>query len=149
MKNSAFIKLADEEDSQYIDIYTEYGVSFMKGSYLTLLKKSASKGYVKNDSRLRHGVQMVAKAKYAKFSERTLSLSFLMEANTASQFTERYEAFEAKVYQGLFFLKIPSKNRVFKLVCNDIKPKQEYFGNRATFTLELTEPNPNDRLSIE
>ena len=148
MKNSAFIKLAGEADSAYVDIFTEYGVSFLKGSYLTLLKKSPSKSYVENDSRLSHGVQIVAKPAYAKYAKRTLALTFLLEANSAAQFSSRFEAFQDKLLQGMFFLKIPSKNRIFKLVYNDIKPKQEYRGNRAIFTLELTEPNPQDRLSI-
>lgn len=148
MKNSAFIKLAGEADSAYVDIFTEYGVSFLKGSYLTLLKKSSAKGYVENESRLAHGVQMVAKPAYAKYSKRTLSLTILLEAGSSSQFSSRLEAFQDKLLQGLFYLKVPSKNRIFKLVYNDIKPKQEYRENRATFTLELTEPNPQDRLSI-
>lgn len=149
MKNSAFIKLEGEEDSQYIDIFDEYGVSFMKGEYLKLLSKAATKSYVENESRLQHGVQMIAKPKYARFQKRTVSCSILMEASSASQFSSRFEAFTEKVSQGLFYLKIPSKNRIFKLVYSDLKIKQEYRGNRATFTLEMTEPNPNDRLSIE
>lgn len=148
MKNSAFIKLPDDEDTQYVDIYTEYGVSFLKGAYLTLLNKSASKGYVENDSRLQHGVQLVAKPKYAKYQKRTVTVGLLLEAATASEFSDRFEAFTSKISQGIFYLKIPSKNRIFKLVYNDIKIKQQFRGNRATFTLEITEPNPQDRLSI-
>ena len=147
MKNSAFIKTDGTEDA-YVDIYDHYGVSFIKGSYLTLLKKSASKGYVENDSRLQHGVQMVAKPKYSRYAKRSLSLQILMEASSSSEFSTRLESFTDKLSQGQFLLKIPSKNRIFKLVYNDIKIKQEYRGNRATFTLELTEPNPNDRLTI-
>ncbi len=148
MKNSAFIKLNGQEDSQYIDIFTEYGVSFLKGSYLTLLKKSSSKGYVENDSRLQHGVQMVAKAKYARYQKRSLSVTILLEASNESQFSDRFEAFQDKISQGLFLLKIPSKSRVFKLVYNDLKIKQEFRFNMATFTLELTEPNPEDRIKL-
>lgn len=143
MKNSAFIKLADEEN--FVDIYTTYGISFVKGSWLTLLKKSQSKGYVENDSRLEHGVRMVAKPEYAKFAKRSLSLTILLEASSASEFSSRLEAFTQKVSQGLFFLKVPSKDRVFKLVYTDLKIKQEYRNFKATFTLEITEPNCNDR----
>lgn len=148
MKNSAFIRLADESDDKYVDIYDTYGVSFLKGSYLALLKKSASKDFVENDSRLEHGVQMVAKPDYAKYSKRTVSVSIIMEANTSAQFSTRFETFQDKIMQGLFYLKIPSVNRVFKLVYSDLKIKQEYRGNFATFTLEMVEPNPQDRLSI-
>lgn len=148
MKNSAFIRLADETDDKYVDIYETYGVSFLKGSYLTFLKKSASKGFVENDSRLEHGVQMVTNPDYAKYSKRTVSVSLLMEASSASQFSSRFEAFQDKIMQGLFYLKIPSICRVFKLVYSDLKIKQEYRRNFATFTLEMTEPNPQDRISV-
>ncbi len=148
MKNSAFIRLADETDDEYVDIYETFGISFLKGTYLTLLKKSSSKDYVENDSRLQHGVQMVAKPDYAKYSKRTVSVTILMEASTAAQFSSRFEMFQDKIMQGLFYLKVPSINRVFKLVYSDLKIKQEYYRNFATFTLEMVEPNPQDRLVV-
>lgn len=148
MKNSAFIRLAGETDAQYVDIFTTYGVSFIKGEYLKLISKAASKGYVSNSSRLQHGVQMLAKPAYAKYASRTVSLQILLEAGSASEYVNRIEAFTDKISQGLIFLKIPSRHRIFKLVYNDMKPKQEFMDNRATFTLEMTEPNVNDRITI-
>lgn len=148
MKNSAFIRLAGESDAQYVDIFTTYGVSFLKGSYLTLLSKSSSKGYVSNNSRLSHGVQMLASPAYAKYASKKVSVTIIMEASSMSQFVTRLENFTDKVSQGLFYLKVPSRHRVFKLVYSDIKPKQEFQGNYATFTLEMTEPNVNDRITI-
>lgn len=148
MKNSAFIKLSGEADSAYRDIFTNYGVSFLKGSYLTLIMKSGSKGYVMNNSRLAHGVQVVATSTYAKYNARTLSLTFLMEASSVTDFVTKLENFTDLLNSGLFYLKVPSKKRVFKLVYNNIKPKQEFRNNKATFTLELTEPNPQDRVTL-
>ena len=148
MKNSAFIKLDGEADSAYRDIYTNYGVSFVKGSYLTLIMKSASKGYVQNNSRLSHGVQLLASSGYAKYNSRTLSLTLLMEASTVAQFVTRLENFTDLLNSGLFFLKVPSKKRVFKLVYSNLKPKQEFKNNKATFTLDLMEPNPQDRVVL-
>lgn len=148
MKGSAFIKLATEADSAYVDIYTQYGVSFIKGSYMKLMSKAASKGYVTNESRLEHGVRIIAKAQYAKYASRTVSVDILMEAASEDAFNTRYENFTAKISQGLIFLKIPTKKRVFKLVYSNIKPKEEYKGNYGTFTIDLMEPNPNDRLVL-
>ena len=148
MKGSAFIRLASEQDSAYVDVYDTYGVSFVKGSYLTLVKKSASKGYVTNDSRLNNGVQMVADSDYAKLSSRQFSVTILMEASTKANFVTYLENFTAKISNGLIFLKIPSVKRVFKLVYNDMDIKQEYRGNKATFTLKLTEPDPTDRVTL-
>ena len=148
MKNSAFIKLAEEADSQYVDIYTQYGVSFIKGAYLQLLKRSASKSYVENDSSLDNGVQMVAKQRYGKYQKKSVSVQFLLEASDRQQYVSRVEGFIDKISQGLFCLKIPSLYRVFRLVYTDIKIKQEFRNNHATFTLEMVEPNPMDRVNL-
>ena len=145
MKNSAFIKLADEWEGSYVDIYTKYGVSFVKGSYLQLIRKGASKGYVTNESRLQHGVRMVAKPEYAKYKSRSVSVTILLEASSRRDYVNKIEAFTEKISQGLFCLKIPSCYRVFRLVYTDMKIKQEFRNNHATFTLEMTEPNPDDR----
>ena len=145
MKNSAFIKLAGEHDALYEDIYTEYGVSFVKGSYLQLIRKGATKAYVSNDSRLQHGIRMVAKPEYSKLNSRNIQVTILLEANSRAQYVSRIEAFTDKITRGLFCLKIPSCYRVFRLVYTDMKIKQEFRDNRATFTLEMTEPNPDDR----
>lgn len=145
MKGSAFIKLNGEEDSAYVDIFDTYGVSFMKGSYVELLKPASTKGYVKNESRLANGVQYVAKPTYAYVAEKKLTVTIYLEASTVSQYVTRLEGFLDKISQGLFLLKIPSRFRVFKLVYSDIKNIKEYSNQFATFTLELIEPNPKDR----
>lgn len=148
MKNSAFIKLPTEDDSAYIDIFEQYGVSFIKGSYYKLLCNGKAKEYVTNTSRLEHGTRYLAKAEYSKLAENTVSLEVLFEANTERDFVDNLEAFIDKLSNGMFYLKIPSKYRVFKLVYKDIQPKQEYRNKKATFTLSLTEPNPKDRITL-
>lgn len=148
MKGSAFIKLSTEEDSAYEDIFTEYGVSFIKGSYIKLINGGKAKDYVKNESRLEHGTRYIAKRQYIKQSEKTITLDILLEADTMSDFVTRYEAFTNRISDGLIFLKIPSRYRVFKLVYSDIMPKQEYRNKKATFTLSLIEPNPKDRIVL-
>ena len=149
MKNSAFIKLSTESDNQYIDIYEQYGVSFFKGAYLKLLNMSAVKEYVTNNDRLSHGVQYLLGNNFSRFNEKTTAVEILMEAETQQQFIERYEDFTSKLSSGLFFLKLPSRYRILKLVYSDISVKQEYCNGYATFTLSLKEPNPKDRIIIQ
>lgn len=138
-----------EQDSSYIDIYTVYGVSFLKGSYFTMLNRASSKGYVSNDSRLENGVRMVAKPQYAKYASRTFSVQIIMQAASEPALVDKYEAFTDKISGGLFLLKLPSKKRVLKLVYSNIKPGLEYKGGFATFTLDLIEPNPKDRIKLQ
>lgn len=148
MKNSAFIKLAGETDASYEDLFTVYGVSFLQGSYIEFLKRSSAKDYVTNESRVAHGVQYVATPEYGKFNEKHFSVQILLEASSPQEFVNRFEAFQDKLLQGMFYLKIPSKHRVFKLVYSNLKIGSEYKRNYATFTLDLIEPNPKDRIEI-
>ena len=148
MRNSAYIKTSDE-GAQYVDIYSEYGVSFMKGSYLKLLNYSKAKEYVQNDSRLENGVQILATADYAKVMARTISLNIFMEAGSRYEFVNRYEAFTKLLNHGVFFLKIPSSYRAYKLVYSDIQPSQDFNGKYGIFALSLIEPNPEDRVHYD
>ena len=148
MKNSAFIKLASEEDSSYVDIYTTYGVSFLKGSYYKMIKRGSSKGYTSNESRLTDGIQYLAKPSFAKYSKKAFSVEILLEASSMSDYVSKIESFTDKISSGLFFLKIPSRFRVFKLVYTDMKEKQEFRNGKAIFTLDLEEPNPRDRIVL-
>lgn len=149
MKGSAFIKLQTEEDSSYEDIFSMYGVSFFKGSYLKLLNTSKAKEYVKNESRLEHGTRYLASPQYAKRGEKEISLDILLEADSMTDFVSKYESFTDRISSGLFFLKIPTYHRIYKLVYSDITTKQEFRGGKATFTLRLIEPNPKDRIVIQ
>ena len=148
MKGSAFIKLASEADTSYEDIYTVYGVSFIKGSYQKLQDAGKAKTYVSNESRLEDGRRYVITSTYAKREEKKISLDILFEASTMKNYVDNYEAFVNRISTEIFFLKIPSRYRVFKLVYSDIKIKQEYRNNKAIFTLELVEPNPRDRIVL-
>ena len=148
MEKQAFIKLASDPESAYIDIDT-YGITLIRGWREALLTPPAVKEYITNESRLQDGVSVIAKPEYAKKAKREISLSFYLEGQDETDYLQKYEAFLNKIaYKGEFYLKVPCLGRVFKLVYSQCSQYGDYGLKRSKFTLKLTEYNPNDRPEI-
>ena len=146
MKGQAFIKYPDEDDAKYRDLYETYGVTLTRGWREALLKPAAVKDYSKNDSRLEDGIRIIAKKEYAKKKEREIQLSFLLEAESETQYLANYENFLNDIaYSGMIYLKIPVMKKVFKVVYTDCQKFGDFGLKKGNFTLKLTEPNPADR----
>ena len=149
MKGSAFIKLTTEADSAYVDIYDTYGVSFTKDTYFNLINNVKQKEYVKNTSRLQNGTRYLTGSAYSRMTENQTTVEILLEAATKAEFVTKFENLSAKLCLGTICLKIPSWNRILKLVCTAIKPKVRYKNNYATFAITFIEPDPTDRVAIQ
>ena len=146
MKGQAFIKYPDEDDTKYRDLYETYGVTLTRGWREALLKPAAVKDYSKNDSRLEDGIRIIAKKEYAKKKERDIQLSFILEAESETQYLANYEKFLNDIaYSGMIYLKVPVMNKVFKVVYTDCQKFGNFGLEKGNFTLKLTEPNPADR----
>lgn len=145
MKNQAFIKLINEDNNAYVDL-DEFGITLTRGWREALLAPPPVKTYVSNDSRLEHGVAVVASAKYAKKNKRDVSLSFFLEGETEDDYLDKYERFLEKIaYNGEFCLKVSCLKRVYKLVYTQCTKYGDYGLKKGNFTLKLTENNPYDR----
>lgn len=148
MKNIAFIKLVNEDDSSYLDLDT-FGITLVKGWREALLTPAPVKEYVTNDSRLQHGQSVIATPKYAKKDKRDVSISFFLEGETEEEYLQRYEDFLNKIaYSGEFYLKIPQLKRIFKLVYSQCSQFGDYGLKKGKFVLKLTEYNPDDRIKL-
>lgn len=145
MTNDIQIRLATETDSDYVNLYTTYGVRFVQGAYEALLTPAGMKEYISNDNRLRNGSQYAALATSAKKKAREVAIPFIIEAPTEATFFTRYEAFLEKVSSGLVYLRVPRLNKVFKVVYTSC----DRFGisrlKDAIFTLRMIEPDPTNR----
>lgn len=148
MKNDAFIKLVDEEDSAYIDLDT-FGITLVRGWREALLTPAPIKSYVTNNSRLEHGQSVIATAKYARKDKRDVSISFFLEGNSQEDYLKKYESFLSKIaYSGQFCLKVPCLKRVFKFVYSQCSQFGDYGLKKGKFTIKFTESNPNDRIKL-
>lgn len=129
-----------------MDIYDTYGISFLRGSYFSLLGSFTAKECVKNDSRLQHGSRYVTNN--IRVAERTIELSFLLEGNTRADFIAKYEAFVDKLVSGLVYLKVPSVLRVFKILLSSVRIDKKFREEAALFKVTVIEPNPKDRVVL-
>lgn len=148
MKNQAFIKLLGEDDTKYVDL-NEFGVTLIRGWREALLTPAPVKSYVNNDSRLEHGISMVATADCAKVNQREVDLPMFLEGETEDDYLDKLEKLFNKIaYSGEICMKVPVLKRVFKFVYSQCAKFGDYGLKKGNFTLKLVEPNPKDRLKI-
>ena len=96
MKNQAFIKLLGEDDTKYVDL-NEFGVTLIRGWREALLTPAPVKSYVSNDSRLEHGISMVATADCAKVNQREIDLPMFLEGETEDDYLDKLEKLFNKI----------------------------------------------------
>lgn len=126
-----------------------YGATFIRGWYEELLTPAPTKQYISNDSRLEHGVRVVANAQNTKLDKREVQLQVMIEGSTQEQYLQRYEAFLAAITQGLIKLYVPKLDRTYKLVYTNCTKYGNYGLKKGIFTLKFTEPNPKDTANDE
>lgn len=148
MKNQAFIKLSGEDDTKYVDL-AEFGVTLTRGWREALLTPTPVKDYVSNDSRIEHGVNMIATPECTKLNKRNVDIPLFLEGHSTEDYLEKLESFFEKIaYSGEFCMKVPCLKRVFKFVYSQCSKFGDYGLKKGNFTLKLVEPNPKDRLKI-
>ena len=132
-------------DTNYEQLWATYHIRLVKGAYDELLKYPPVKEYVTNSSSLENGVRYDIPSGGVKLNEKTFSIEILIDDTTESDLLTHYDNFMTKYYGKLFYIKILSLNKVFKLVYKDSERRKTYRNGKATFVLKLTEPNPSDR----
>ena len=77
-----------------LDAYQNYGVRMGDGFISSLKTGAPLKDYVKNDSRLKHGVDYSSTA--PKLNERNLTLQFTIEGENAADYDAKYDSLVLK-----------------------------------------------------
>ena len=137
-------KIKIGSNGTYIDLYSTYGVRFLKGAYLEFLRIPQVKEYITNESRLENGTRYL-NADMCRVKAKEISVKISIEASSYGQMMTRYNQFIELLKSGEVHLNIPFLGFVFKLVYKDCKPIATYNWKCTTFTLEMIEPNPTDR----
>lgn len=140
MKEQAFINNKD--------MWLTWKASFCKGTYEQFLKPSPMKEYITNNSRKEHGLRVVANSSNSRTDSRSLSIMMFIEGATQTEYLSNLENFMNEISNGIFSLKIPKLNKVYKLVYTDCSNYGDYGLKKGKFVIKLTEPNTKDRTSI-
>ena len=123
-----------------------YGATFIRGFYEALMTPAPIKQYIQNNSRLEHGVRVVATSTNTKLDKRDITLQVMIEGETQAAYLQNYENFLSAITQGVFQLRVPKlSNKTYKLVYTSCTKHGNYGLKKGIFALKLTEPNPSDR----
>ena len=125
-----------------------YGATFIRGFYETLLTPAPTKQFIQNNSRLEHGVRVVANSTNTKLDKRDVQLQVMIEGATQAAYLQNYAAFIGAITQGLINLRVPKLDKTYKLVYTSCSKYGDYGLKKGIFTLKFTEPNPNDTAHV-
>lgn len=127
------------------DIWETWGAMFCKGTYERLLKPPAMKEYIKNSSRLEHGVRMIANSATSRTDEREVSIQFIIEGGSSTEYLSRLTSFLSELQGGAIELRVPRLSTIYKLVYTDSSSYGDYGTKMGKFTVKFIEPNIKDR----
>jgi len=127
------------------DAYETYGIKMGDDFIDNINAFPTMKAYVENTSRLEHGKRVVISN--PKVSDAQVSLIFLLEGSTHTDFLTKKAAFLAELAKGYITIKVPKdSDNVYHLVYKKgISYAQEPLGTFCKVACTFDEPNPNNR----
>lgn len=140
-----FIKIKGEEDIMYEDVFTTYGICLLKGSYEKLLEYPMPKSLITWSDRRNDGVEYLADGETIRVDKKNVTINVLLIAESEQDYYAKYEEFFKRLTSGIIYMKIPTLNKVFKLVYSKQSNLTKLNKKSSTFALNLIEPNPTDR----
>lgn len=136
-----------DKNGEWIDTFTQWGVSFTESSLSAMAAPAPNKQPVENKSRIEHGKRVITNTKYVRKDERDITLEMHIVATTKTQFWENYNRFCEEVLD-YGFLEIRHSHtplKVFRLTYESCSQFSEFMEELAKFALRLNEPDPTNR----
>ncbi|MBD5374378.1 MAG: hypothetical protein HDR77_02730 [Bacteroides sp.] len=129
-----------------LDAYTTYGVR-MGDKFLDALGTPAPmKAYVENDSRAKHGKQVLTSS--ARIASRQLNLEFTIQGITPEDFRIKKNAFYSALYSGAVNICVPTNGpELYRLNYLGTSPTYAQSRNRCfcRVMVKFEEPDPTNR----
>ena len=127
------------------------GATLLSGAYSELMKPAPLKDYIENDDPLVHGVQVLVHTEgenedpHPFVDEREVTLTFLIEGSSESDFMSKYSSFVAELHRGKVDLYVSELGETFKLFYLNCTQYDNYRLNACKMAIKFREPNPTDR----
>lgn len=125
------------------------GTTLLSGAYSALLTPPALKDFVENNDPLKDGTEVIVPGtdgendtSTPKLKERDVTLTFLIQGDSDSEFFDNYKAFVAILHRGMITLSIPELNRNFSLIYSSSTQFANYMLNACKLAVKFREPNP-------
>lgn len=135
-----------------VDVYSEYGVTLLKGAYSELLKPPKPKPPLVVEYDNDDGEEVLFPTDPQPLEARDISLQIVIVANNAADFFDKKERFETLLRGKTFTLYLPTLQAAYScyfVECTQYSQLEPLTTRRvsASLTLKLREPNPNNRVS--
>ena len=129
------------------DAYETWGIILGDTSFTALLTPSPVKEYIKNESALLDGVQVVCdEYVYPKVNERDLQLVFYLKAENLTEFLLRYSSFTEELQKGVIDIRTKYQPEItYHLLYISCSQFSQFNGRVGKFVLKLNEHNPKNR----
>lgn len=123
---------------------TSMGVTLLQGAYAELLQPAAVKTYIENDDPTKNGIQ-IDTLMTPKQDKRDLTLRFLVQGSSESDFLAKYNAFIAELQTGYVELYIPDLLSKYRLLYRSCTKYANYRLHACEVAIKFTEPDPSNR----
>jgi hypothetical protein len=127
------------------DAHTEWGVIVRETSITALIEPEPLKNPVENKSATEHG-KRVRSEEEPKADERTINLFIQIKASSRSDLISKLTSFKTELKKRR--IEITTKYEqdvVYRCDYQSCRQTRSLFKTIATFSLQLNEPNPNNR----
>lgn len=139
------LEIRTSKDGQWVDAYTEYGISLDQSALSALMTPAPNKAYIENSCRTEHGSTITNHM--PKKDARSVTLSFNLTAKDETEFMSRYAKICDEVLDGGYIEMRTSfqEGVVYKMYYESCTQFSQFRQLIGKFSLRLNEPNPKDR----
>lgn len=125
------------------------GATLISGGYAALMMPAPLKEFVENDDPLKPGTQVITKDSagnpIAVVRERDVTLAFLIEGSSQSDFLAKYASFVNILHRGAVTLHVPDLDRYFHLIYSNSTQYDNFLVKACRLAVKFREPNPANR----
>ena len=149
------LKIKAEGENSFSEAVSTYGVKMGKGFIDAIESGVQLKDPIENESRLKHGTQMLVST---KISKRTVTLRFNIHGDSESEYMANKKKFEQMLLKGKVDFVIDDPNHykkengsftdgVYHLVYTgkSVTYNHSYNGKFGVWSAQFIEPNPSNR----
>ena len=120
------------------------GVMLVDNPNAALLAPAPAKDVIQNDDPKKNGVQVLPTNPLI-MNEREVTLTFLIQGTSDSDFLAKYKAFVELLISGIITLYVPDLNSYYRLLYSNSTQFENYRLNACKLAVKFREPDPTNR----
>jgi hypothetical protein len=122
---------------------SDFGATMLKGGYAELIKPAEMKEWISNNIPSQDGVEYMV-PKVPSVQERSVSLTFVIVADTEEDFFVNFDSFVKELMRGICTLEVPNLSRIFHLKYESCTSFDNFGLKSCKLAVKFTEPVPRN-----